>query len=390
MNLLILYTKDQNEIFNRKSAIGSYIFCLGEILSKSNVNVFLNGKHIDLVGGVSCENEKVSNRIKSKLKAIIPQFIKRWLRDKGHLNQLNEFKNRLLKDGNSYDAVLEFYNLGSDIGLSVSEGRDIPLYITYDGPIAEEYQFFNNGASPVFYKKIKKREMTSLVAAKKIVVYSEPMRSFIKGITNRTDNVFIHQNVDFTRFDVLSDPKDFIATTVNICFIGSFLKWHQVELFVESIKQCLEEGYDLKAYLIGDGMERGAIEKIVEGLEDRIRSRIVFTGFLDGKELFELKKKMQIGVMPGSNWYGAPNKIFEYGAMKMAVIAPRTPTIIDLFNEDEVVFFDWKNQESLFKSLQKILDSVDDRKLYSEILNQKVLKKYRPAETAKFYKALFQ
>src|SRR5207249_2160599 len=42
---------------------------------------------------------------------------------------------------------------------------------------------------------------------------------------------------------------------------------------------------------------------------------------------------MDLAVMPSSNWYGSPVKLFEYGAMARAVIAPDTPPVREILTD---------------------------------------------------------
>ncbi len=386
MKLLILYTKNAKEVFNRKSAIGSYINCLGSILNANGIDVFLNGQPLSNPLNLALETTNPSKNIANRIKTLVPSFIKRFIRDRKHLISVDAFKNELLGSKISYDAILEFYNLGSDVGFAISNQQNIPLYITYDGPIIEEYTFFNN-AKPFFLKQIMEREKTSLIHANKIVVYSNPMRTFVENISNNR-SIYIHQNVDFTRFDQLSECKTFDSDEINICFIGSFLKWHQVDFLVNAFDFLLKNGIRANLFLVGDGVERKAIEQHVSYLNNEVKSKIHFTGFLDGEELYNLKRNMHLGIMPGSNWYGAPNKIFEYGAMKLAVVAPKTPTIEDLFSSNEVCFFEWKNQLSLNSALLNLCQNKNLIEKYSKILNNKIIDKYSEENTKLFYSNL--
>ncbi len=240
---------------------------------------------------------------------------------------------------------------------------------------------------------IRKNEVDSLAFADKIVVYSDAVKDYLLKISDNRikEHQFVYfQNVDFTRFDVLNNEKSFDCPQINICFIGSFLKWHQVDFLIEAFKKIIESGIQAKLFLVGDGMERMNIQNQVESLTEEIKSQIEFTGYLDGESLYNLKKEMHIGVMPGSNWYGAPSKIFEYGAMKMAVVAPNTPTISFLFNQDEVQLFERRNQKDF---TDKLLDLVKDRnkiKTFSDVLNQKIVATYNLENSKKFYKNLFK
>jgi glycosyltransferase involved in cell wall biosynthesis len=389
MKLLLLYTKNRQEVFNKKSAIGSYVNYLGNLLNQNGFEVYLNGEKLSEIKYNEGYNSTSFSKF-AQIKKIIPSFIKRYLREKKHLSDLDIFSKELNDSSVKYDFILEYYNMGSDVGLKVSKSQNVPYYIFYDGPILDEYRIFNK-TNPFFFKEVIKREKESFRHAKKIVAQSNPMKDYvIKNIVNSPDKIYIHQNVDYTKFDVLNTDKTFNTEILNIGFIGSFLPWHQVELLVNAFMFVLKNGVQANLFLIGDGMEKKNIESYCETLPATIKNKIIFTGFVKEKELYELKTKLDIGVMPGSNWYGAPLKIFEYGAMKMACIAPDTPTIKDLFSNNEVIFFKWKNQDSLNNTLLNLCNNKSKMIKNSKVLNNKILQKYSEKNTVDFYEKLIQ
>lgn len=382
--LLILYTKNPNEVYNRRSAIGSYVHCLADLLAE-DFEVTLNCKNVGYVPNENL-NPQITSSNFSKLKKLVPKRVKSYLRDKQHLVNLEELKQQISDLNITFDAVLEFYNFGSDVGLSLSKKFKCHLHLIYDGPIFEEYAFFN-GHKSWFENRCRELEKKSFEQAKSIVVYSQPMVDFCtKNIHADQSKYKIHQNVDFSRFHLFEGKKEF-SDVINICFVGSFLKWHRVDLLLKAVKEINLASSDLNfhLHLIGDGVERAAMESLSQSLK---LDKITFHGYKDGEELTTLQKRMHIGVMPGSNWYGAPNKIFEYGAMKMAVVSPKTQTIKDLFGEDEVYFFENGDLDSLRKALLQVARNQEERDKKGGILMEKVRTKYSEKNTSIFYTSL--
>lgn len=391
MKVLILYAKNKSELFNRKSALGSYIYCLSTLINDDDIDLYLNGVQFNkILNSELGENEKKESgkqSVVSKIAKLIPSSIKSIIKEILQLNKVKKFKNELLESNVKYDCILEFYTIGSNIGVELANLNDSKYIITYDGPIIEEFKFFNN-KEPFFKNLINKRKKQSLQRANSVVVASDSMKNFIidKGVDEGI--ILTHQNVDFARFDILEEEKIKTSDIINICFIGSFLKWHQVDMLVSVFQDLLKINSKLKLYLIGDGVERNAIDEIISSLDSSVASKIEMTGFVDSEELFDLKKKMDIGVMPGSNWYGSPLKIYEYGAMKLAVVAPDTPTISDLFNKDEIELFEWRNEEGLYNSLKLLIQDESKLETFANNLNKKILNKYNPKNTRLFYKDL--
>ncbi|MBL7897069.1 MAG: glycosyltransferase, partial [Crocinitomicaceae bacterium] len=239
----------------------------------------------------------------------------------------------------------------------------------------------------LFENKCRKLEKKTFEHATNIVVYSQPMIDYcVKNICSDTTKYKIHQNIDFSRFQFFEGEKDY-SNGINICFVGSFLKWHRVDLLLQAYKKILAEFPDKKLhlYLIGDGMEKERMESLAKQLD---LTNYTFTGYKDGQELIELQMKMHIGVMPGSNWYGAPNKLFEYGAMKMAVIAPDTPTINYNFSENQILLFKIEDISGIQVLLQQLIENEKLLLTCSELNFEFITKHYSANKTYRFYKLI--
>lgn len=383
--ILLIYAKGVGELFNRQAALGSYILCLCNILEKNGNIVYVNGVLLSELKETHKEGVKlVSVSKRNKLSSFIPGIVKSALRFRKTLHKI-DFLNKRLETFSDFDIVLEFYSVASNAGYTVSSRNQKPLVVIYDSPVIDEFRIFNK-SSFFLERKILQRERITLLNAKSIVVYSNPVKDYLNKKLNKSLPVFIHQNVDFTRFEFI-DKKD-RNDLITIGFIGSFLKWHRVDLLLSSFIRLKKAGKKVHLLLLGNGLEFQKIkEKVIEsGLENEIE----MPGFADGKELYNYKLKMDIGVMPGSNWYGAPNKIFEYGAAGLSVVAPDTPTIKDIFKNDEVAFFRQDNENDLYEKLIFLLDHSDILFKKAEILQRKIREGYNERITTEFYLNLLQ
>ncbi len=347
----IIYAKNPGELINRRSALGSYIFTLAGLLSQAGHRVRLNDFYYqDLIDRLDKDESQTPPSSRS-LPLPLPKKLKAIARDillfRNHRDLLDKVK--ILP---KVDSILEFYTYGSDVGLKLSRLSGADLHLVYDGPVVEEYEIFQDHKPP-FLNKIQKNQIESLRHATGIVAYSNPMKEYICQLADLKVgfNIHIHQNIDFSRFEFY-ERKDFNPPHV-IGFVGSFLKWHRVDLLVEVFERLREEGHDLKLLLVGQGMEYDNITQQVSA--SSWKENIEMTGFLDKEELSEAKKRMHIGVMSSSNWYGAPNKLFEYGAMSIACVAPRTPTIADIFSEELIPMFPNYDREGLYAAIKSLL-----------------------------------
>jgi glycosyltransferase involved in cell wall biosynthesis len=383
--LLILYAKNPQEVFNPQSALGSYIYCLANILHNDVYDVYINGISVTSDFSkriVSKSNPTKSNKI--SLKRFVPESIKALIKDVKLLFSISKLKSRI--DANfSYDVILEMSSYGSNIGFKLSKKHNVPLYSIFDSPAVEEYEYFH-GSSSLLSFIINNREKESLKNSIKIVVYAPNIKEFlINRYQLNTANFYIHQNVDFLRFDVIENKQ--INQPIVFGFIGSFLKWHRVDMLVEAFVKLRKMGYEAKLYLLGYGLEFEAIKNQVG--QSAFKEDILMPGFVDGEDLKKYKRKIDVGILSGTTWYCAPNKLFEYGAANMAVIAQKTNTIVHIYkvNED-ILVFDENNIEQLLMCMKKLLD---DRALLLNLksnLHQKIISEYSAQNTLEFYKTI--
>lgn len=378
-----IYAKGNNEIKNRQSALGSYLNCLCDILEQNNFEIYFNDlKFSEIVAQPSVSNA-LSNPVGKGKWHYVPAFIKNFIKDLQKFRQVKNLKSKIEAANIQPDLIIEVYNYGSDLGLYFSENKNVPFILIYDAPVLEEYEFFY-GKKFFFRRKIQKREKNTLSQAKNVIIYSNAVKQYLlRNYPILSATTFsIHQNVDFTRFDFI-EPRT-SANEINLCFIGSFLKWHRVDLLLDVFEDLYKSNDQLKLFLVGSGVELKEVQERIKGMQSK--KAITLTGFLDGEQLKNIKLKSHIGIMPGSNWYGAPNKIFEYGAAGMAVVAPDTPTIKDLFTDKiELLLFKWDDKEDL---KNKLASMIEDKSLYISLagnLQKYIREKYSEERTLEFY-----
>ncbi len=102
-------------------------------------------------------------------------------------------------------------------------------------------------------------------------------------------------------------------------FVGGFYPWHGLELLVDAMEIAVKRAPNLAALLVGDGPMRPVLEKKIQ--EKKLEPYFHFAGKQGHKDLPAYNAAFDLGVMPDSNVYGSPMKIFEYMAMEKPVVA---------------------------------------------------------------------
>ncbi len=385
--ILILYTKGPQELKSRQSALGSYIASLAKLFFEAGHKVRLNDWSYEELfseeASVGIGMAETSGWRRGFL-SLIPRYVKQWLKDLQAIRHADTLSRRL-KEQPAPDLILDIYTFGSRTGVELAQHWGCPYYMIYDGPVLEEYSFFQGIEAPMG-RMAQRRQVEALRHAKGVVVYSDAMVDYVLNLAQLPDQqtLYLHQNVDFSRFEFCDAKDKPEMQPIHIGFIGSFLPWHRVDLLVKVFERLRENGYPVQLHLVGYGLEWPRIQAMVE--ESPWRADIHLPGFQDRSELYATKQQLHIGVVPSAIWYQAPNKLFEYGAMGIACLAPPTPTISYLYQADkEVKFFENNNEEALFEALEELVSEPLLIQQMGEAIQQKIRKDYGPDKTLAFY-----
>jgi glycosyltransferase involved in cell wall biosynthesis len=116
-----------------------------------------------------------------------------------------------------------------------------------------------------------------------------------------------------------------------IGFVGGFYPWHGVDLLLEAFLRIVERHPQARLLLIGDGPMRKDLQQRVSQLG--LSEQVLMPGKVAHSELAPYVNRFDIGVMPDSNLYGSPMKIFEYMAMAVPVVVPDYDPLTDVVDD---------------------------------------------------------
>lgn len=244
---------------------------------------------------------------------------------------------RALRHGGRPTLVYERYAIFSLAGLLVSRLRRCPLVIecnyTALNPLFRQ-------RTRLFLPIARWVDRRVLSRAEVIVCVSSTIKAQIAeryGIAG--DQVIVQPNAS-----ELQPPADPPACEIAgfapdhrvIGFVGGFYPWHGLPLLARAFLKTLEAVPGARLLLIGEGPERATIEGLLR--DHGALDKAVFTGQLPHRELPGYLQRFDVGVMPDSNDYGSPMKIFEYMALGVPVVAPDYPPIREVFDGQGICF----------------------------------------------------
>jgi glycosyltransferase involved in cell wall biosynthesis len=142
-------------------------------------------------------------------------------------------------------------------------------------------------------------------------------------------------------------------------FVGFFLKvksWHALEWFLPAFIEAVKGRPDVVLMLVGAGPGRAELEEIARAME--FSDRLVFTGEVRNAEMPDYLDAMDAGVIPHTNEYRSPIKMFEYMAAGRPILAPRQEPVESIVGAIQGRFlFETKSSESLKRTVAGMLDA---------------------------------
>jgi glycosyltransferase involved in cell wall biosynthesis len=221
-------------------------------------------------------------------------------------------------------------------------------------------------------------ERRILGGAAGIVVVSGYLKEYVRDAGVPEQRIRVTPNaVDVGRFDAdridgaaVRDRYGLQGKTV-IGFAGSFTKWHGLDLLIDAAAALMPEFPDVHLLLVGDGARRQASEEQAAALG--IADRVVFTGKVPHAEMPEHMAAMDFGVMPASNVYGSPMKVFEYMAMGRPAVAPRyRPLEEAVADGEDGLLFTPGDIDSLRACLRRLVEDPSYRRRLGDAAREKV------------------
>lgn len=160
---------------------------------------------------------------------------------------------------------------------------------------------------------------------------------------------------------------------VVIGFVGGFYPWHGIPWLVKSLVPMMKNDRNIYLLLVGEGPDREIAVQIAEswGCKDNV----IITGGVLHNEIPRYMAAMDVGVMPNSNSYGSPMKIFEYMSMEIPVVVPDLPPISDVITDGiEGYLFEPGNAEQIKVKMEKLIGSLELRKNIGAKGREKILR----------------
>jgi glycosyltransferase involved in cell wall biosynthesis len=226
-----------------------------------------------------------------------------------------------------------------DSGSRVSNARNIPHFLEVNAPYPEE-KVKMEGRS-LFLSKAKQIEAEITSKASAVFTVSTAMREYLQRRIGKTsDHIHVVPNAvgeDWLSF--VSKQKEELrikyqlpADGLVVGFVGSIFPYHGVDRMIQAAAHfARSQNNSLRMLVVGDGEIVPQLKLMAKDLN--VDNQVIFTGNVPHAQVKEYINLMDVCVMPRSNWYGSPVKIFEYGAMGKCIVGPDVIPVRDVMED---------------------------------------------------------
>ncbi|MBL4607983.1 MAG: glycosyltransferase family 4 protein [Pseudomonadales bacterium] len=250
--------------------------------------------------------------------------------------------------------IYERYSLFMVAGVLVAKLRGIPIILEInDSALVERVR-------PLYYVKLAKAiEKWIVKNATGLVFISSEFKKIIESEYGDIPPSVVSPNGanidDFSaeNFDSQALKKNLGLEGKVVCgYVGAFNPWHGLEWFVDIIIPRLKEKPNLVLLLVGDGISFNKIKSVVE--QFGAEGQVCMPGRVQHEQVPEFIAAMDYAVLPDSNIYGSPMKLFETMSMGKAMVVPAFPPIEEVIqnNKTSWLFAAGDHQACVEKVLQ--------------------------------------
>ena len=234
-----------------------------------------------------------------------------------------------------FDLIYERHAFFLCITALLAQRHRVPLVVEVNELAGDE----RVRAAPWLLPLARWADRITFQRARLIVVVSPHLQRRIEAMGIRQEKILVLPNaVDEQTLEARADSAPIrqryhCGDGVVIGFAGWFVPWHGIDALVAQFAALAAGNPELRLMLVGDGPLRSGLEAQANTLG--VRDRLIFTGPVAHAEMPHYLAAMDICVVPHSNAYRSPIKLFEYMARGRAIVAPRTEPIAHVLRHGE-------------------------------------------------------
>lgn len=323
-------------------------------------------------------------------KKVIPSILWSTLRDLSMVRldrRLERRLNALIKTEQP-DLIYERSCYGMRAGMRAAHTNGIRYVVEMNAPYPEEKVAMQGKSLLGFLGNQHERKQVAY--AYRTIVVSSAMKNYLVEKTQADPQKIVvvanavnpaRMSVDTTNLEIIRSRYQLSTPHRVVGFVGSIFPYHGVDQMIESFAQLEKEHPHARMLIVGDGEIVPKLRARVDTL--RLADKIHFTGNVPHHEVYTYLSLMDVAVMARSNWYGSPVKLFEYGAMRKAIIAPNVIPVQDVMQDHVHGLLISEESSALTKALRYMLTNTINAEEMADTFHKKVMREHTWEQVAK-------
>lgn len=276
------------------------------------------------------------------------------------------------------DFIYDRYMLFNAGPVLAGKAFRLPVVLEVNAPLALERQTQPEDSLSL-KKTAQAMERWIVSKASKAIVVSSPLKDFFQNLGLPEGQFLVLPNgANPQRFNTqgkapaLLDACGISKEHIVVGFSGILRQWHGLDFFIDSLEQLAAAGNNIFVLIVGDGPAREELQARLH--KSSLAGDYCITGRVGPDEVPSYVDLFDIAVCPGTTFYASPMKLAEYMAMHKAVLAPKTPNIMDMVTDgQEGLLFTDKSVDDFQEKLKIVLADPQLRHDLGQRARQKVL-----------------
>ena len=316
----------------------------------------------------------------SGLKRLMPLWLWNALKDLRLLKHDKKAGKRL------EEAILKFqpdfiYERGEylqDSGVKMAAKHRIKHVLEVNSPVVEEMAAFEGPDLLRFLGHRKERN--KLAGTSHVIAVSTALKDYLQAHYHCRKPIHVAPNAINPEKE-LYDPEavakirsGFPAGTKIIGFVGSLFPYHGVDGLIEAFAGVVAVQPNAHLMIVGDGVIRESLQVFADKILPK--GSFKFTGKIPHAEVMNYIRSFDVAVMPSSNWYGSPIKIFEYGLTGVPIVAPDKGPLRDVMEHNKHGLLVSDNVEDLRSELMYMLLNPEKARQMGLLFKVKILNEH--------------
>lgn len=234
------------------------------------------------------------------------------------------------------DVIYERYNLYLLAGVLLKRRMGIPLLLEVNAPLVFERARHSGGLALPWLARWA--EGLAWRSADTVLPVTQVLAGHVRAYGVPDARIAVIPNgINRAHFAVSPAPtfakaQRGLADKLVLGFTGFVRDWHGVDRVIRWMATAAAPG-NVQLVIVGDGPVRQDLESLARQLG--LGERVTFTGVIHRDQVPDWVAAFDIALQPAVVPYASPLKLMEYLVLGKAIIAPRTPNLLEVLRDGE-------------------------------------------------------